>query len=78
MTKSLLLAGSTGSIGTQALKVCEKHNIKVNALSAGSNYKLLAKQAEKFRLMRQSREILREQKSWSSILHGLARQSQTL
>ncbi len=48
MTKSLLLAGSTGSIGTQALKVCEKHNIKVNALSAGSNYKLLAKQAEKF------------------------------
>lgn len=48
MTKSLLLAGSTGSIGTQALKVCEKHNIKVNALSAGSNYKLLAEQAGKF------------------------------
>lgn len=48
MTKSLILAGSTGSIGTQALKVCKKHNIKVNGLSAGSNYKLLASQAIEF------------------------------
>lgn len=48
MTESLLLAGSTGSIGTQALNVCKKHKIKINGLSAGNNYKLLAQQALEF------------------------------
>lgn len=48
MTESILLAGSTGSIGTQTLRVCKKHNIKVNGLSAKSNYKLLASQAAEF------------------------------
>lgn len=48
MTKSVLIAGSTGSIGTQALEVCDMHNIEVEALSAGSNTELLLKQAERF------------------------------
>ena len=44
-TKQIFIAGSTGSIGTQALSVCKKHNIRVFGLSAASNYKLLAEQA---------------------------------
>lgn len=50
MTDSLILAGSTGSIGTQALRVCKQHNIKVNGLSAKSNYKLLSEQAIEFQV----------------------------
>jgi len=50
MTDSLILAGSTGSIGTQALRVCKQHNIKVNGLSAKSNYKLLGEQAIEFQV----------------------------
>ena len=48
MTKSVLIAGSTGSIGTQALEVCKMHNINVEALSAGSNTDLISKQAKQF------------------------------
>ena len=47
-TGKLFIAGSTGSIGTQALSVCKKHNIKVTGISAGSNYELLYKQAIEF------------------------------
>ena len=46
--KVITVLGSTGSIGTQALQVAEKHNIKIKALAAHSNAKLLAQQAEKF------------------------------
>ena len=46
--KTISILGSTGSIGTQALEVCEEHNIKVKALAAHSNAKLLAKQVVKF------------------------------
>lgn len=48
MTKSVFIAGSTGSIGTQALAVCKMHNIEVESLSAGSNVDLLASQAKEF------------------------------
>lgn len=48
MTKSVFIAGSTGSIGTQALAVCKMHNIEVESLSAGSNVDLLVSQAKKF------------------------------
>ncbi len=48
MTKSVIIAGSTGSIGTQALAVCKMHNINVDALSAASNTDLLCKQAKEF------------------------------
>ena len=43
--KNIVILGSTGSIGTQALEVANKHNIKVKAVAAHSNVNLLAKQA---------------------------------
>ena len=46
--KSLVVLGSTGSIGTQALEVSRRDGYKVNALAAGSNIKLLEKQAREF------------------------------
>lgn len=46
--KTITILGSTGSIGTQALEVANKHNINVKALAAHSNVELLAKQAVEF------------------------------
>ena len=46
--KNIVLLGSTGSIGTQTLDVCRMHNIRVKALSANSNTKLLEQQAREF------------------------------
>jgi len=46
--KSLIILGSTGSIGTQALEVCRRDGYKVTALAAGSNIELLEKQAREF------------------------------
>ena len=48
--KSLIILGSTGSIGTQALEVCRRDGYKVNALAAGSNIKLLEEQAREFKV----------------------------
>lgn len=47
----IALLGSTGSIGTQALEVIEKHpsKFRVEVLTAGSNASLLKEQAIKFR-----------------------------
>ncbi len=49
MKKTVSVLGSTGSIGTQSLEVCEKHGLGVTALAAHSSVKLLAEQARKFR-----------------------------
>lgn len=47
--KELIILGSTGSIGTQALDVVRSRNdIKVTALTASSNIKLLEAQAREF------------------------------
>ena len=46
--KKLIVLGSTGSIGTQALDVCDYHGIEVEALSVDSNVKLLEEQIRKF------------------------------
>lgn len=46
--KEIVLLGSTGSIGVQALDVARMHNIRVKALSAGRNTELLIKQAMEF------------------------------
>ncbi len=46
--KSLIILGSTGSIGTQALEVCRRDGYKVTALAAGRNTELLEKQAREF------------------------------
>lgn len=48
--KSLVILGSTGSIGTQALEVCRRDGYKVNGLAAGGNIELLEKQAREFRV----------------------------
>ncbi len=48
MNKTVSILGSTGSIGTQALEVCEKHGLKITALAANSSVRLLAEQARKF------------------------------
>ena len=47
--KKLIILGSTGSIGTQALEVADRSGYKVTALAAGSNIELLEKQARKFK-----------------------------
>ncbi len=46
--KTITILGSTGSIGTQALEVCREHKIKVKALAAHSNVKMLAEQVIEF------------------------------
>ena len=46
---NISILGSTGSIGTQTLEVARAHKgIKVNAISANSNIKLLEEQAREF------------------------------
>lgn len=47
--KSLIILGSTGSIGTQALEVCRRDGYRVTALAAGSNIELLERQAREFK-----------------------------
>ena len=49
MEKTVSILGSTGSIGTQSLEVCEKHGIKVAALAAHSSIEALEQQIRKFR-----------------------------
>lgn len=49
MTENISILGSTGSIGTQALEVCELLGIAVSALTANSNIDLLEKQARRFK-----------------------------
>ena len=46
--RNLTILGSTGSIGKQSLDVAKKHNMKVTALSANTNTKILAEQAREF------------------------------
>lgn len=49
MTKNLVILGSTGSIGTQALEVCDNLNIRVLGLSASENIDKLEIQARKYK-----------------------------
>lgn len=48
--KKLIILGSTGSIGTQALEVCRRDGYAVVALAAGGNIELLEKQAREFKV----------------------------
>ncbi|MBQ9937211.1 MAG: 1-deoxy-D-xylulose-5-phosphate reductoisomerase [Oscillospiraceae bacterium] len=48
--KNISILGSTGSIGTQALEVCEKIGAKVYAITANNNLDLLEEQARKFKV----------------------------
>ena len=49
MEKTVSILGSTGSIGTQSLEVCEKHGLRVAALAAHSSVEALEQQIRKFR-----------------------------
>ena len=49
MNKTVSVLGSTGSIGTQSLEVCEKHNFRIAGLSANNNTELLEMQTRKFK-----------------------------
>lgn len=49
ITDSVVLLGSTGSIGRQTLEVAEKLGIKIEALATGSNVKLLEEQIRRFK-----------------------------
>lgn len=49
MTESMVILGSTGSIGTQTLDVADKYNIKISALTAHSNVALLEEQVRKYK-----------------------------
>ncbi len=54
MNKSISLLGSTGSIGTQTLDVARNLGLRVTALSAHSNVKLLEEQTREFKPLRVS------------------------
>ena len=45
---SVLILGSTGSVGEQAIDVCRQCNIRIRGLSAGNNWQRVAKQAREF------------------------------
>ena len=47
--KKIIILGSTGSIGTQALEVCRRDGYRVTALAAGGNIPLLERQAREFK-----------------------------
>ena len=49
MSKNVSILGSTGSIGTQSLEVCEKQGFNIVALAAHSSVKLLSEQVRKFK-----------------------------
>lgn len=46
---SFSLLGSTGSIGTQAIDVARKHNLRITALAVNSNIKALENQVREFK-----------------------------
>ena len=48
--KTISIIGSTGSIGTQAIEVCDKHGLKIAALAAYSNVEKLAQQANEHKV----------------------------
>ena len=49
MTNSVAILGSTGSIGTQAIEVAQKHGIRVTALAANTKVDALVQQARELR-----------------------------
>lgn len=48
INKSIVILGSTGSVGTQTADVAEYFGVKVKAIAAGRNIKLLEEQIRKF------------------------------
>ena len=44
----MVVLGSTGSIGVNTLEIAKRFNLKIEALVAGNNYKLLNEQIKEF------------------------------
>ncbi|MDD6268804.1 MAG: 1-deoxy-D-xylulose-5-phosphate reductoisomerase [Oscillospiraceae bacterium] len=49
MGRKISILGSTGSIGTQALEVAEKHGFRIHALAASRSVDMLEKQVRKYK-----------------------------
>ena len=49
MNESIIVLGSSGSVGTQALDVARAHNIQIEALTGGKNVALLEAQIREFK-----------------------------
>ena len=49
MMNSVAILGSTGSIGTQAIEVCQMHGLRVTALAANTSVDTLVKQAKELK-----------------------------
>ena len=47
--KNISILGSTGSIGTQALDVVDNLGIRVSAITANTNIKILEEQVRKYK-----------------------------
>ena len=48
MVKTVSILGSTGSIGTQSLDIIRRMDVKVTALTAGTNVQRMAQQCRKY------------------------------
>ena len=66
--KSLVILGSTGSIGTQTVEVAEHLELKINAISGYANDSLLEKQARRFNV----ETVWISEKKYSSLKTRLA------
>ncbi len=69
MTNSLSILGSTGSIGTQAIDVAQKLNIKVTALTANTNVKLIE---EQIRLLKPQLAVMHNEEAAKSLKIAVA------
>ena len=69
MTNSLSILGSTGSIGTQAIDVAQKLNIKVAALTANTNVKLIEQQ---IRLLKPELAVMHNEESAKALKIAVA------
>ena len=47
---AMVILGSTGSVGEQAIDVARKENVRVSAISANSNVNRVEEQAREFKV----------------------------
>ena len=67
--KNISILGSTGSIGTQAIDVAQKLNIKVDALTANTNVKLIE---EQIRLLKPEIAVMHDEESAKALKIAVA------
>lgn len=69
MTNTLSILGSTGSIGTQAIEVAQKLNMKVTALTANTNVKAME---EQIRLLKPELAVMYDEASAKALKTAVA------